>query len=121
MWGFHDRLLTLRRALYLYLKDDEHGSAIYRRWRWQQYLQNIQSGLIYSEEEWLKEWNGILRMASTEPRNSNQTNGYQASKELLVKIDESEESQSERKDEFGETYESLEEIHVLVLAHVIRR
>lgn len=28
----------------------------------------LQSGLVYSEEEWQKEWNELLKLASSEPR-----------------------------------------------------
>ena len=40
MWGFHDRLLTLRKALHSLLTNDTYTDAFYRRWRWQTALQN---------------------------------------------------------------------------------
>ncbi|XP_035768403.1 OTU domain-containing protein 7B [Neolamprologus brichardi] len=63
-----------------------------------------QSGLVYTEEEWQKEWNELLKLASSEPRihySTNGTNGAESSDEPV--------------------YESLEEFHVFVLAHVLRR
>uniref|UniRef100_A0A3Q2PGB9 ubiquitinyl hydrolase 1 n=1 Tax=Fundulus heteroclitus TaxID=8078 RepID=A0A3Q2PGB9_FUNHE len=62
------------------------------------------SGLLYTEEEWQKEWNELLKLASSEPRihySTNGTNGVEPSDEPV--------------------YESLEEFHVFVLAHVLRR
>lgn len=63
MWGFHDRKLTLRKALHKMLSAPEsEGSlkeALWRRWRFQQTRINNNAGLIFSEEEWKKEWSGI--------------------------------------------------------------
>lgn len=39
----------------------------------------VQSGLVYTEEEWQKEWNELLKLASSEPRihySTNGTNGF---------------------------------------------
>ncbi|RWS30286.1 OTU domain-containing protein 7B-like protein [Leptotrombidium deliense] len=115
MWGFHDRLLTLRKALHTILV--ESSSLFYRRWRWQSSLQNKEAGLILCEEEWQKEWQSLLKMASTEPRvracvdnnKSAELNGGKKSN-LLPE----EEIQPH-------VYESLEEIHILALAHVLKR
>lgn len=49
------------RKLYLYL------SLIHCFW--------VQSGLVYTEEEWQKEWNELLKLASSEPRIHYSTNG----------------------------------------------
>lgn len=68
MWGFHDRLLTLRKALYDYLSLSPRREAIWKRWRRQQSILNQQAGLVYSEIEWRQEWNAIVNMASSEPR-----------------------------------------------------
>nr|CAD7438955.1 unnamed protein product [Timema bartmani] len=89
MWGFHDRLLTLRKALYGFMTSGCSRQALWRRWRWQQTQLNAEAGFVYSEEEWLKEWDSIVNMADEVHENA--------------------------------TYESLEEIHVLALAHVLRR
>ncbi|KAF0031757.1 hypothetical protein F2P81_016312 [Scophthalmus maximus] len=97
MWGFHDRDLMLRKSLYSLMDHGLEREALKRRWRWQQTQQN-------KEEEWQKEWNELLKLASSEPRihySTNCTNGAESSDEPV--------------------YESLEEFHVFVLAHVLRR
>ncbi|AWP15622.1 putative OTU domain-containing protein 7B [Scophthalmus maximus] len=104
MWGFHDRDLMLRKSLYSLMDHGLEREALKRRWRWQQTQQNKESGLVYTEEEWQKEWNELLKLASSEPRihySTNCTNGAESSDEPV--------------------YESLEEFHVFVLAHVLRR
>ncbi|KAG5273244.1 hypothetical protein AALO_G00149240 [Alosa alosa] len=106
MWGFHDRDLVLRKSLYAMMKSGAEQEALKRRWRWQQTQQNKESGLVYTEEEWEREWNELLKLASSEPRthfskNANTSGG----------VDNSEDP----------VYESLEEFHVFVLAHVLRR
>ena len=40
MWGFHDRMLTLRKALFKAMSSTENKSSLYRRWRWQQSQSN---------------------------------------------------------------------------------
>uniref|UniRef100_A0A672S4W6 ubiquitinyl hydrolase 1 n=1 Tax=Sinocyclocheilus grahami TaxID=75366 RepID=A0A672S4W6_SINGR len=104
MWGFHDRDLMLRKSLYALMDHGLEREALKRRWRWQQTMQNKESGLVYTEEEWQKEWNELLKLASSEPRIHYSTNGSNGA-----------ESQEEP------VYESLEEFHVFVLAHVLRR
>ncbi|XP_067127763.1 OTU domain-containing protein 7B-like isoform X2 [Centruroides vittatus] len=120
MWGFHDRLLTLRKALHSILSNSAFTQAFYRRWRWQTSLQNKEAGLVYCEEEWSREWQSLLKLASTEPR----LHPYQK----LSGLEKSEtssgretlESVPENKGQ-SDVYESLEEIHVLALAHVLKR
>ncbi|XP_065154901.1 OTU domain-containing protein 7B isoform X2 [Paramisgurnus dabryanus] len=104
MWGFHDRDLMLRKSLYALMDHGQEREALKRRWRWQQTMQNKESGLVYTEEEWQKEWNELLKLASSEPRIHYSTNGTNGA-----------ESQEEP------VYESLEEFHVFVLAHVLHR
>lgn len=36
LWGFHDRLLTLRKALCLTMTSSNSKTAFFRRWRWHQ-------------------------------------------------------------------------------------
>ncbi|GLG92289.1 Ubiquitin thioesterase trabid [Gryllus bimaculatus] len=110
MWGFHDRLLTLRKALYGFLSSSECKDSLWRRWRWQQTIINAQAGFVYSEEEWKREWSNIVEMASTEPRK------LESGRRRSILIDRNLDELSE-----NATYESLEEIHVLALAHVLRR
>ncbi|XP_035286125.1 LOW QUALITY PROTEIN: OTU domain-containing protein 7B-like [Anguilla anguilla] len=108
MWGFHDRDLMLRKALYALMDHGEERDALQRRWRWQQTQQNKESGLVYTEDEWQKEWNELLKLASSEPRIHFSTNGSSSN---CTGVESSEEP----------VYESLEELHVFVLAHVLRR
>lgn len=106
MWGFHDRDLVLRKSLYAMMKNGAEREALKRRWRWQQTQQNKESGLVYTEEEWEREWNELLKLASSEPRTHFSKNGNSSGG-----VDNSEDP----------VYESLEEFHVFVLAHVLRR
>lgn len=46
MWGFHDRKLTLRSALYKVLSRGEYRDAIWRRWRFHQTRLNKQAGKV---------------------------------------------------------------------------
>lgn len=106
IWGFHDRRLTLRKALCHTLNESSAKGAFQRRWRWHQNKINKQSGLIYSEEEWTQEWENLLKLASPQPRKNGST------------------ACNDSKDSEGEAeifYESLEELHVFVLAHVLCR
>ncbi len=139
MWGFHDRLLTLRKALFSFLSTSTHARAIYRRWRWQCHRQNLQLGLKLSEKEWDEEWKSVLRLASSEPRHSSSSSSSESSSSMSTAssssktrrwsrlsmafngaggLDEAAESCSTESDV---VYESLEEIHVLALAHILRR
>ncbi|RWS07153.1 OTU domain-containing protein 7B-like protein, partial [Dinothrombium tinctorium] len=117
MWGFHDRLLTLRKALHAILTDSSYTTLFYRRWRWQSSLQNKEAGLILCEEEWQKEWASLLKMASTEPRvranvsNSSKSNELNGGKKSSLPEDDIQ----------PHVYESLEELHILALAHVLKR
>uniref|UniRef100_A0A8D0D5E3 ubiquitinyl hydrolase 1 n=1 Tax=Sander lucioperca TaxID=283035 RepID=A0A8D0D5E3_SANLU len=99
MWGFHDRDLMLRKSLYTMMKSGAERDALKRRWRWQQTQQN-------KEKEWEREWNELLKLASSEPRTHLSKNGNTSGG-----VDNSEDP----------VYESLEEFHVFVLAHVLRR
>ncbi|XP_022256833.1 OTU domain-containing protein 7B-like isoform X2 [Limulus polyphemus] len=116
MWGFHDRLLTLRKALHALLTHSQFTQAFYRRWRWQTALQNKESGLVYCEQEWQREWQTLLKMASPEPRPNNKemTNSVSWQNKSILDIVPEEEVSSH-------IYESLEEIHIFALAHVLRR
>ncbi|KAF3817960.1 hypothetical protein GH733_014832 [Mirounga leonina] len=75
MWGFHDRDLVLRKALYTMMRTGAEREALKRRWRWQQTQQNKESGLLYTEEEWEREWTELLKLASSEPRTHFSKNG----------------------------------------------
>lgn len=171
MWGFQDRLLTLRKALHDTLTSHLAKGAIKRRWRFQQWEKNKEAGgLLYSEQEWENEWQEVLRVASTQRRLDHQQKAATECKKggetvpTLASIAEKEiedtpdsatttdaesmddpskaeqegnvkentEDQSEspapdgskdkitKETEIG-AFESLEDIHVFVLAQVLRR
>lgn len=92
MWGFHDRLLTLREALHNTLDKGEYKQALFRRWKWRQMGLNAAAGLSYTEAEWISEWQTIVDMATPIVR-----------------------------DQTATSYQSLEEVHVLTLAHALKR
>uniref|UniRef100_A0A182PBV0 ubiquitinyl hydrolase 1 n=1 Tax=Anopheles epiroticus TaxID=199890 RepID=A0A182PBV0_9DIPT len=127
MWGFHDRRLTLRRTLHDILSKEEFREALYRRWRFQQTRVNKQAGFVFCESEWAKEWEEIVAIASPEPRRNSKSTGSSRRRSLLMEksLDAGNTgagaaSLGDREDE-NATYESLEEIHVLALAHILRR
>uniref|UniRef100_A0A182W866 ubiquitinyl hydrolase 1 n=1 Tax=Anopheles minimus TaxID=112268 RepID=A0A182W866_9DIPT len=127
MWGFHDRRLTLRRTLHDILSKEEFREALYRRWRFQQTRVNKQAGFVFCESEWAKEWEEIVAIASPEPRRNSKSTGPSRRRSLLIEKSfdaltggTSSTLASDREDE-NATYESLEEIHVLALAHILRR
>lgn len=116
MWGFHDRRLTLRKALHNILSEGNLREVLWRRWRFQQTRINKEAGLVFSEVEWAKEWDEIVALASAEPRNNK--NGARRRSMVLEK-----QSSLSCVDSIdgNATYDSLEEIHVLALAYVLRR
>ncbi|KAF4519703.1 hypothetical protein B566_EDAN003953 [Ephemera danica] len=120
MWGFHDRLLTLRKALYGFLASSPCRAALWRRWRWQQTRLNAQAGLVYSDAEWQREWDAIVTMASTAPR---KPGSRRRCSSVISASDASSLGKhgSIAEEESNAVYESLEEVHVLALAHVLRR
>lgn len=125
MWGFHDRKLTLRTALHNLLSRGEYRDALWRRWRFQQTKLNKQAGFVYSDYEWAKEWDEIVVMASPEPRQSTGGESVQgATRRRSFVVDPrslSLETATGASGKKNVTYESLEEIHILALAHVLRR
>ena len=128
MWGFHDRLLTLRKALYTFLATGDTSAALYRRWRWQCQRQNAQYGLNLSEAEWADEWQTVLRLASTEPRSLSGSAAHptgngcrRRSRMSVVALTATGGFDDTALSDASTLYESLEEIHVLALAHILRR
>ena len=105
-------------ALHYYLiNSSSNVDSFYKRWRFQCTLENKKAGLILGEEEWTNDWQNLLKMASTEPRVVG--NSY-------VKTTKTIELNGGKKEiceeEFANhVYESLEEIHILALAHVLKR
>ncbi|XP_061172306.1 uncharacterized protein LOC133181745 isoform X2 [Saccostrea echinata] len=114
MWGIHDRQLMLRKELYETLTKKPYRHALYRRWRWQQTLQNEEAGLIFSEEEWQTEWNSVLKLASTKPR---LLPGIRRNSSCC----DSPITNSSDDENSPVIYESLEEFHVFVLSHILQR
>uniref|UniRef100_A0A914CBM2 ubiquitinyl hydrolase 1 n=1 Tax=Acrobeloides nanus TaxID=290746 RepID=A0A914CBM2_9BILA len=104
IWGVHDRQLHLRKTLHDVLRNGSRRHAFWRRWRWSESKANLQAELVLSEEEWAKEWNGVLEMAGSTPR-ANQTNENGIAKNASNE----------------QIYESLECIHVFALAHILKR
>lgn len=127
MWGIHDRQLLLRQALYNTLTEKYYRQALYRRWRLQQTQTNKQAGLIFSEEEWKKEWDNVLKLASTAPRvlpgvaQRNSSCCDIANTQASVRSSKEKDEKDEDPMMSSVVYESLEEFHVFVLAHVIQR
>lgn len=113
MWGFHDRKLTLRSALHDTLSKGQFKDALYRRWRFQQTRYNKAAGFVYSQIEWSKEWFELVSMASTEPRTKSRTRRISTTSNSNL-------TPSNSVDDCA-VYESLEEIHILALAHVLQR
>ncbi|RNA24095.1 OTU domain-containing 7B-like isoform X1 [Brachionus plicatilis] len=109
MWGLHDRSLVLRKALHSTLENlKENQSALWRRWKWEQMCQNKKLNLIYSDEEWSSEWNALLKLSSYKPRVSLDSIAQKESANLV--------------NQEGQVYfESLEEFHVFLLAHILQR
>ncbi|XP_067932703.1 OTU domain-containing protein 7B-like isoform X2 [Watersipora subatra] len=97
MWGVQDKHLHLRYKLHQFLSKQSKSGPLYRRWRWQQTQSNMEMSLIFSEEEWQSEWEGLINLSSA-----------------TTKVFE----------EDGHEYEYLEfleEFHVYVLAQIIGR
>lgn len=116
MWGFHDRLLMLRKALHFLLTKGSRRHALWRRWRWHQTQQNNEYGLIFNEDEWQREWDSVIRLASTQPRSK------PTSAEPLSNLNSTISGSNANVEPAGDVlYESLEEIHVFALAHVLKR
>ncbi|CDW54337.1 Otud7a protein [Trichuris trichiura] len=113
MWGFHDRFLILRKALHLLLTKGSRRHALWRRWRWQQTHENGQCGLEYTEAEWSREWEFLVDIASPRPRNKKSDEDRHSESTARNGIRE----QSDRCD----IYESLDQLHVFALAHVLKR
>lgn len=104
MWGFHDHSLILRTALHRLLTSGLEREGIKRRWKYQTQLRNDEAGgLTFTEEEWDFEWGEILRIATNKPRRQPMTDSLRRHSSLRM------------------SYESLEEIHISVLAHTLRR
>ncbi len=104
MWGLHDHNLILRTALHRLLTSGVERVGLKRRWKYQTQLRNDEAGgLTFTEEEWEFEWGEILRIATNRPRLQPMTESLRRHSSLRM------------------NYESLEEVHIFVLAHTLRR
>lgn len=104
MWGFHDRELILRTALHRLLTRGLEREGIQRRWRYQTDIRNQEAcGLKFSEEEWEFEWSDMVRIATNQTRQEPKTASLRRYSSLRLR------------------YESLEEVHIFALAHILRR
>ena len=104
MWGFHDQELILRTALHRLLTAGLEKNGLHRRWRYQTQIRNEEAiGLRFSEEEWEFEWSEVVRIATNRPRREPTTDSLRRYSSLRLR------------------FESLEEVHVFALAHVLRR
>lgn len=65
MWGFHDRDLVLRKALYTMMRTGAEREALKRRWRWQQTQQNKEVGTRLC---WRQDPHQVQRSAVLHPR-----------------------------------------------------
>ncbi|XP_072911884.1 tumor necrosis factor alpha-induced protein 3 [Hemitrygon akajei] len=94
MWGIQDIDLTLRRTLWEALTATDTRNF---KLRWQVESVRLQefeaTGLRYDTKNWDEEWKKVVKMASVSPSS----------------------------DQSGLSYESLEEIHIFVLANILRR
>ncbi|XP_014399050.1 PREDICTED: OTU domain-containing protein 7A, partial [Myotis brandtii] len=108
MWGFHDRDLVLRKALYTMMRTGAEREALKRRWRWQQTQQN-------KEMDSVARWPGSMEVRSEggirSPTHPLPIGAVTAGLALSCSVDNAEDP----------VYESLEEFHVFVLAHILRR
>ncbi len=103
MWGFHDRELILRTALHRTLTTGLPRLGIKRRWKYHTQLRYEKIGLQFTDEEWDFEWSDVIRIATNQTRQQPTTASLRRKTSLKL------------------SYESLEEIHVFALAHVLKR
>lgn len=103
MWGLHDRELILRTALHRTLTTGLARLGIKRRWKYHTQLRYDEIGLQFSDEEWEFEWSDVIRIATNQTRQQPNTASLRRKSSLKL------------------SYESLEEVHVFTLAHVLKR
>ena len=123
MWGLHDRYLILRKALHSTLKDikDDNTSALWRRWKWEQMCQNRKYGLIYDDDEWSKEWQSLLKLSSYQPRVNLNNNNSTQDKTSSNNVNSNKTNGNGAQQDNTCYFESLEEFHVFLLAHILKR
>ncbi|ELU03268.1 hypothetical protein CAPTEDRAFT_227370 [Capitella teleta] len=98
MWGMEDTSMLLRRLVYVALVEDEERGEIKKRWHKERGVLNDNvSGFMLSSGEWEQEWEIVVKAAESQSVNDAATRH----RDLL--------------------YESLEEIHIFVLANILKR
>lgn len=70
VFGHHDSIFDLRRKVHKILSEGEFQNMIFGRWRFQQTMMYKDTGLIFDEEEWMKEWDEIVDAASVKAYNN---------------------------------------------------
>ena len=104
MWGLPDQDLILRTHLHRMLTDSIQKEGIHRRWKYLTDSRNQEAGgLTFSDEEWEFEWHEIMRICTNQTRRRPTTDSLRRYSTLRPH------------------YESLEEVHVFGLSHVLRR
>ena len=81
-------------------------------------------GLCFTPDEWKDEWEGIVRLASDKPRGQKKAplTPRKISKQYSIATSSIHDELLKRTDSEGsDSFDSLEEFHVLALAHVLRR
>lgn len=119
MWGIPDSSLILRTAVHKFLTSSKEAVGVQRRWRFQTEL-NYQrhGGFTLNDSEWDEEWKEILRIARSEGRHRR---GSRALSPMGKAAGADSDTMMRRTSTLRVSYESLEEIHVFVLAHVLKR
>ena len=123
MWGFHDRLLILRKALYIMMKQEK--GPIKRRWKYALWKDNMAvGGLTYTRDEWEEEWDEVVKLTSDHRKTQNiDRRARKISRASIYSIPQMGLSQIECEEglKINESLDSLEPIHVYALCNLLRR
>lgn len=117
IWGVHDRWLNLRQDVYHMLSKN----TLERRWLWYQWKKNLKEEVVFSSEEWKREWKFVLNMADTRPRSEPQPLSTVPEGNAIENHETFNNVTSKVSNSWQPHYESLEEIHIFSLAHVLHR
>uniref|UniRef100_A0A8C4NI94 ubiquitinyl hydrolase 1 n=1 Tax=Eptatretus burgeri TaxID=7764 RepID=A0A8C4NI94_EPTBU len=93
LWGVDDRDLTLRKALHDVLRQRQVPADLFCRWQRERNLADVGTGLKYAPQDWEAEWSRVVLAARPCETPGNE----------------------------GLRYECLEELHIFVMANVLRR
>uniref|UniRef100_UPI00358FB9B9 tumor necrosis factor alpha-induced protein 3 isoform X2 n=1 Tax=Myxine glutinosa TaxID=7769 RepID=UPI00358FB9B9 len=93
LWGVDDRDLTLRTALHDVLRQRQVPADLFCRWQRERNLADVGTGLKYTSQDWEAEWRRVVLAARPCEVPGNE----------------------------GLRYECLEELHIFVMANVLRR